>query len=387
MIRVAGLMQQRAAKIHRRDPAGLNPAQQLTAISQRAHRMVAQQSAGVRAVAGKVGRARHPRAPAAGLDAGAGEVSPRPFRPGDPPGAHAAGDAGSRPFARAARTATAPGAVDRGRQGRRGGRGEDRRGARPLAVRPLPQRAGGRGPAIGATGRGDRRARGDALPRLRRGGYGAVPRHPRRRRRHPGRRRQRPVERGRGGGPATEAAGGRAAGGLDQRRSPPDEVARGAHRAARRGDLRRRRHPQRRRPDGDRQSPRLRFAEGPQLAAAAAGGPAGQRGPLADLAGSRRAPLPSLRELRPGDPAPPAGRRRSQRAGHQADALPHQRRLADRAGVGAGRAERQGGDGPGGAQGPLRREPQRDLGPPAGGRRLPRGLRQWPATRPTPRRC
>ncbi len=50
MIRVAGLMQQRAAKIHRRDPAGLNPTQQLAAISRRAHRMVSQQSAGVRAV-------------------------------------------------------------------------------------------------------------------------------------------------------------------------------------------------------------------------------------------------------------------------------------------------------------------------------------------------
>jgi polyphosphate kinase len=54
MIRVAGLMQQRAAKIHRRDPAGLNPAQQLTAISRRAHRMAAQQSAGVRAVLEKL---------------------------------------------------------------------------------------------------------------------------------------------------------------------------------------------------------------------------------------------------------------------------------------------------------------------------------------------
>ena len=39
-------------------------------------------------------------------------------------------------------------------------------------------------------------------------------------------------------------------------------------------------------------------------------------------------------------------------------------------------AERQGGDGPGGAQGPLRREAQRELGPAAGGRRLPRGLRR-----------
>ena len=54
MIRVAGLMQQRVAKIHRRDPAGLTPTLQLTAISQRAHRMASQQSAGVRTVLGKL---------------------------------------------------------------------------------------------------------------------------------------------------------------------------------------------------------------------------------------------------------------------------------------------------------------------------------------------
>jgi polyphosphate kinase len=50
MIRVAGLMQQRAAGVRRRDLAGLTPNQQLTAISQRAHRMVAAQVAGIRQV-------------------------------------------------------------------------------------------------------------------------------------------------------------------------------------------------------------------------------------------------------------------------------------------------------------------------------------------------
>ena len=48
MIRAAGLMQQRAAGVRRRDPAGLTPSQQLTAISRRAHRMVAEQTDGIR---------------------------------------------------------------------------------------------------------------------------------------------------------------------------------------------------------------------------------------------------------------------------------------------------------------------------------------------------
>jgi len=48
MIRVAGLMQQRAAGVRKRDLAGLTPVQQLEAISRRTHRMVAEQTAGIR---------------------------------------------------------------------------------------------------------------------------------------------------------------------------------------------------------------------------------------------------------------------------------------------------------------------------------------------------
>jgi polyphosphate kinase len=48
MIRVAGLRQQRAAGVRKRDLAGLTPAQQLEAISRRAHRMVDEQTAGIR---------------------------------------------------------------------------------------------------------------------------------------------------------------------------------------------------------------------------------------------------------------------------------------------------------------------------------------------------
>ena len=48
MIRVAGLMHQRTARVRRHDPAGMTPAQQLAAIGRRTHRMVAEQTAGIR---------------------------------------------------------------------------------------------------------------------------------------------------------------------------------------------------------------------------------------------------------------------------------------------------------------------------------------------------
>jgi polyphosphate kinase len=50
MVRVAGLMQQRAAGLRRRDPAGMTPRQQLAAIAERAHRMLEEQNAGIREV-------------------------------------------------------------------------------------------------------------------------------------------------------------------------------------------------------------------------------------------------------------------------------------------------------------------------------------------------
>jgi polyphosphate kinase len=50
LVRVAGLMRRRAAGVRKRDASGMTPAEQLTAISARAHRMVEQQYAGVRAV-------------------------------------------------------------------------------------------------------------------------------------------------------------------------------------------------------------------------------------------------------------------------------------------------------------------------------------------------
>jgi polyphosphate kinase len=48
MIRVAGLLQQQAAGLTRRDAAGMTPAGQLEAIGRRTHRLVAEQSAGIR---------------------------------------------------------------------------------------------------------------------------------------------------------------------------------------------------------------------------------------------------------------------------------------------------------------------------------------------------
>ncbi|MBN1910261.1 MAG: polyphosphate kinase 1 [Pirellulales bacterium] len=50
MIRVAGLMQQRAAGLRRRGPAGMTPSQQLIAFSKRAHRMVDEQATAIRDV-------------------------------------------------------------------------------------------------------------------------------------------------------------------------------------------------------------------------------------------------------------------------------------------------------------------------------------------------
>ena len=47
MIRVAGLMQQRSANLRKRDISGMTPARQITAIGERTHRMVAEQSAGL----------------------------------------------------------------------------------------------------------------------------------------------------------------------------------------------------------------------------------------------------------------------------------------------------------------------------------------------------
>lgn len=50
MVRVAGLMQQRAAKVRRRDFSGLSASAQLARISERAHAMIAEQSEGIAAV-------------------------------------------------------------------------------------------------------------------------------------------------------------------------------------------------------------------------------------------------------------------------------------------------------------------------------------------------
>jgi polyphosphate kinase len=54
LVRVAGLARQRAAKVRRRDPSGMTPAEQIAAISRRVHRMYAEQAAGIRDVLGKL---------------------------------------------------------------------------------------------------------------------------------------------------------------------------------------------------------------------------------------------------------------------------------------------------------------------------------------------
>ncbi len=50
MVRVAALKQQRSARVRRRDPSGMTPVAQLTAISQRVHRMTAEQTEGIAAI-------------------------------------------------------------------------------------------------------------------------------------------------------------------------------------------------------------------------------------------------------------------------------------------------------------------------------------------------
>jgi polyphosphate kinase len=54
LVRVAGLMRQRAAKVRKRDPSGMTPAEQVTAICRRVHRMYDEQAAGIRDVLGKL---------------------------------------------------------------------------------------------------------------------------------------------------------------------------------------------------------------------------------------------------------------------------------------------------------------------------------------------
>jgi polyphosphate kinase len=55
LVRVAWLTQRRTAKARKRDPSGMTAAEQLAAISRRAHRMVEEQSAGIRQVFAALG--------------------------------------------------------------------------------------------------------------------------------------------------------------------------------------------------------------------------------------------------------------------------------------------------------------------------------------------
>jgi len=50
LVRVAGLMQQRSARVRQRDPSGLTPSRQISAIAKRAHRMIGEQSEGIHQV-------------------------------------------------------------------------------------------------------------------------------------------------------------------------------------------------------------------------------------------------------------------------------------------------------------------------------------------------
>ena len=56
LVRVAGLMRRRAAKVRRRDVSGMTPAEQIEAISLRVHKMYAQLADGIRGVLEKLAR-------------------------------------------------------------------------------------------------------------------------------------------------------------------------------------------------------------------------------------------------------------------------------------------------------------------------------------------
>ncbi len=229
MIRVAGLMQQRAAG-GAPPRSGRHDARRATGRRSASgrHRMVAEQTAG------------HPRGARRSWPSHGLRVLER-----DELDAAAANDSSARYFAReilpvltplavqeleplpaAARPAAARGAGDRGRRDGRDGCGEDRRGAGPRAAAAVRRAAGGRGRAPGAAGRRDRRQRGPAVSRLR----GRWPRRVFRITRDadvddPGRRRQRPAARGRGGGARAAPARGGAAGDLGRRRPADPRLA------------------------------------------------------------------------------------------------------------------------------------------------------------------
>ena len=95
----------------------------------------------------------------------------------------------------------------------------------------------------------------------------------------------------------------------------------------------------------------------------------------AAIRGPRHPGASSLRVVRPRRRFHRGGGRRRPRAGHQADALPHQQRFADRPGAAAGGRQRQAGDRRHRAEGPARRGAQHPLGARAGEGRRPRRLR------------
>ena len=120
--------------------------------------------------------------------------------------------------------------------------------------------------------------------------------------------------------------------------------------------------------------------------APAAGGRRAGRRRLRGAARGRRPRAPPVRLVRDQRAAVHrAGGRRPAGAGHQADAVPHLRRLPDRRRADRRRRGRQAGRRPRRDQGALRRAGQHQLGPRAGARRLPRRLRPASGSRRTAR--
>ena len=119
--------------------------------------------------------------------------------------------------------------------------------------------------------------------------------------------------------------------------------------------------------------PEVPALRGPGPAGTAAG--RGRGGSLQRHPARRYPAAPSVSVLPAGGRVPAARGARSGRAGDQGDALPRGPQLAGGGGAARGHRGRQAGGGAGGAEGPLRRGEQHRMGPGAGARRRPRGLR------------
>ena len=312
LVRVAGLMRRRAAKVRRRDASGMTAAEQLAAISRRTHRMVDEQAAGVREVFARLAehglfvwerqqwteeqrqflqtyfaREIQPILTPLAIE----ELTPGPLLPNLQ--LHVAAllvslwergrGAGHRPESAPVNQPALTLTLSQRERGRTDGDlcRTRRGGARAQPVAAVGVAAGGEGRASGAGGRRDRGQPFGRVPRLRGGGRGRLPHYPRRRRRAARRRgNRRSVARDGRGGAVAPSPRRRAADDFRPCRAASAEMAGRLAQAQRRRRVRGRRSARGRGVDGDREPARVRRPEDRRLAAASAARPDRGRRPL-----------------------------------------------------------------------------------------------------------